>query len=237
MAAERTTPSEHGVPLPLVPFSEYKPNLESKNWHHHFHPRTAPALSSESGGSIVRVARLQRAIRYGNHQAYHQEFVGPPLPHTTSEQLAVVILSRAGFVPEHGILPKPRGAARIVRLSPDQRNALIYGGQLSSGSMGETKQFLQDQILSQEFTDDKQTIDEFVSTSDPARRWFLGHLLLGRAMREATAPLDATYQRARKLALLPHYAPPGPGAFIWQTFRRAHERGRLLDGITKKLVA
>ncbi len=152
MAAEQETPTERGIPLPLVPIDTDVMAASELNWHHHFHPRTHPLLTDEEG-VVIRASRLQRAATHGNHTEYHQWFTGPPLPETEEERLGAIILTRAGYIPAHGILM--RGSTRkpkIVPLTQRQRWLLMDQTQLRSGSVGMTREYLTSRVLSEDLS-------------------------------------------------------------------------------------
>lgn len=128
MAAELPTPYDEttGMPLPILLPEDFRPDLEpeSANWHHHFHPKTAPQLDS-LGGRALRNARVQLVpakLHNMSAESYHSMFKGPPLPEAYQEdwQLRLCILAAAGYVPRQAIDVRGETPGRRVDLSDAQ---------------------------------------------------------------------------------------------------------------------
>jgi hypothetical protein len=110
MAAELITPCDEvsGLPLPFAP-AEIT-SLEGpgfSNWHHLFHPASAPQLQSV-GGKALRNCRTQLVIANLHNMregSYHSVFKGPPLPDAddSESQFFYCVLACAGYVPAKGI--------------------------------------------------------------------------------------------------------------------------------------
>lgn len=239
MAAEQETPTELGIPLPLVPIENLAEiPKDQTNWHHHFHPRTNPALIEE-GGSVIRTARLQKSLKFGNHEQYHQYYTGPPLPDTSEERFRIAVLARAGYVPERGILMRGRDETpREVVLSRYQRHLLTYEGQLKPGSAGDTREFIGKFILAQDLSDIKiSLIDELLHSKDTGRKQFLGYWMLSQAIERAVLPIADDYRRAWADKKIPTTLPVKPHSFLSITLGRSVERQRLIRRLKTQLAA
>ncbi|HET7320290.1 MAG TPA: hypothetical protein VFI84_01740 [Candidatus Saccharimonadales bacterium] len=133
MAAELITPVDEslGIPLPILP-NELLPadDPEFANWHHPWHPSSAPALQT-LGGKALRHSRVQ-LVRATDHNmgdrkrgklTYHDYFIGPQIPTDETEQFKAIIAACAGYTPETAI--DLRGTEpRIVAMTSDQRALL-----------------------------------------------------------------------------------------------------------------
>lgn len=113
MAAELTTPLDRlsGIPLPILP-RELLPaeDPEFANWHHPWHPSSAPELQT-LGGKALRHSRVQ-LVRATDHNmgdrkrgklTYHDFYSGPPIPADEAAQFIAVIAACAGYIPERAI--------------------------------------------------------------------------------------------------------------------------------------
>ncbi len=238
MSASRETPTELGIPLPLVPIEDIATTQKDLNWHHHFHPRYDPLLTTE-GGRAIRVARLQLAYTNGNHREYHNYFDGPPLPKNPEEQARIAMLTRAGFVPEHGILMRGRDRKPlIVRLNTRQRLLLQSEVQLKQGSTDTTRGFLGNFVLAQDLSDIKPSrIDQFLHTTDPQHKLFLGRMLLSEAIQRATLPVAGDYRRAWAAGQIPYSQSARPHKFLRNALGRTAQRTKLVRQLEQKLAA
>ncbi len=236
MAAEQVTPTELGIPLPLVPIDDLEYARQATNWHHHFHPRNDPLLTE--GGFVIRMARLQRAFTYGNHTEYHQYFTGPDLPSTNEDRLRVTVLARAGYIPEHGILTRRNLPPTIVTLNKRQRWLLSSEAQMRGGSIGETREFLGKFILAQDLSDIKEpVIDEFLTSRDYERKRVIGNWLLSQAIHRACLPIAKDYRQARSTNRISHSLPTKPQRFVRNVLGHSGQRSRLVQQLETKLVA
>lgn len=236
MAAERETPTENGIPFPLVPIGNLLSARKGDvNWHHHFHPRTDPLLV-EDEGVVIRASRLQYAFAHGNHEQYHQYFTGPELPQTQEERFKVAVLARAGYIPEHGILMRGRLSPKIVTLSPSQRHLLTTEGHIRPGSTGLTREFLGRYVLEQDFSNLKE-IDEFLHTTIPGRRRFLGNWILAQGIEQAIQPVENEYREAWSAGKIPQFLPFKPHTFLSNSLGRPGQRAHLIDQMQQQLAA
>jgi hypothetical protein len=112
VAAELVTPYDEltKLPLPILLPDDFRPDLdpETGNWHHHFHPSSAPQLTETIGAKALRHARVQlvpKEIHNMSAGSYHSIFKGPPLPeaYQADWQLYLCVLSAAGYVPRQAI--------------------------------------------------------------------------------------------------------------------------------------
>lgn len=126
MAAEATTPVDEitGLPLPLILPDNFKPSGDSQleNWHHHFHPWTAPELRSVGGRALrsVRVQLVPASIHNLGDNTYHALFKGPELPLTEDRQFFISVLACAGYVSRFGIDMRSRDPTQPVVIGDDQ---------------------------------------------------------------------------------------------------------------------
>ena len=111
MAAELVTPTDEltGMPLSLAPPLEWLPRdrPDIANWHHWWHPSSAPALQT-LGGQALRNSRVQ-LVPVGDHnmgsETYHHYYMGPNLPGAddADTQFKLCVLACAGYVPDRVI--------------------------------------------------------------------------------------------------------------------------------------
>ena len=111
MAAEVITPVDEmtGMPLSVAPplhdLSRHNPEIA--NWHHLYHPSTAPELQT-LGGTALRNSRVQllpvKQHNMGKYN-YHTYYAGPPLPDANDEdtQFRLCVLACAGYLPKQVI--------------------------------------------------------------------------------------------------------------------------------------
>lgn len=237
MAAEMETPTERGIPLPLVPIDDPRMPEGAFNWHHHFHPRTSPLLTDDEG-AVIRASRLQKSLAYGNHTEYHQWYEGPHLPQTDEERLGVIILARAGYIPEHGILMRgSRRKPQIVTLNQRQRWLLMDQTQLRSGSIGLTKEYLTKLVLAQDLSTHTSLIDEFLETKDQERKRSIGGFLIGDALHQVISPAAADYLNAWRTGRISHHLPRKPQRFARSILGSPKHRVRLITNLEAKLAA
>lgn len=122
MAAEMITPVDEltGMPLSVAPplFDLSRHNPDIANWHHLYHPSTAPELQT-LGGTALRNSRVQ-LLPVKQHNTgknnYHTYYTGPPLPAASDEetQFRLCVLACAGYLPEKVI--DMSGAKPVERL-------------------------------------------------------------------------------------------------------------------------
>lgn len=131
MAAEIVSPTDEltGMPLALAPRLEPLPDNEPAiaNWHHWWHPRTAPELQT-LGGKALRHSRVQ-LVPVGDHNigtaTYHHYYEGPPLPgaNDTDAQFRLCVLSAAGYIPHNVIDLHAEGVPTVRRMTDAERAA------------------------------------------------------------------------------------------------------------------
>jgi hypothetical protein len=116
MAAELITPVDElsGIPLSVAPPLERLPrhNPDITNWHHLYHPRSAPELQT-LGGMALRNSRIQLLpVRDHNtgRGTYHTYYKGPVLTDNEEEQFRLCVLACSGYLSEEVIdLRLPNG--------------------------------------------------------------------------------------------------------------------------------
>jgi len=222
------------LPLPLIPVD----NPRYPDWHHHFHPKRSSFLQGV-GGRAVRNARLQKFDYAVHHYDYHGNYLGPPLPETIEEQFSAVIMSVAGFIPEHGIAFQGH-EPRIAKLSPELRHRLQTSGEIKIGSIDVVRQFLRSYVLSRDIAEintNELTIEEFITTKDSERRRVLGHNLLGLITNVATEHVDETYHQARQKELILPGLPGNIRRFTKSSLGSIGMRDRLVKDLHARLAA
>lgn len=239
MAAELVTPVDEftGLPLPLLPPKNAPPkNSPEIEWHHHFHPRKHPLLEG-LGGIAIRTVRLQSTYRR-EHTNYHRHYIGPPLPELPEEQFQAVIMAYAGYIPEQAINTR-RDEPRLVSVPEDLRRRLWETDEIQPTAIHPVRAFLTEYILGQNMSHIYESvIDEFVHTLDIGRRYYLGSLILAKAIERATEPTDNMYRQAWQGGLIPAYRPAKSPTFVSRTLSRApKQRQHLLKRLQEKLAS
>jgi hypothetical protein len=202
MDPELITPTDEltDIPLPLIESAElpsYEWPTPKPDWHHAFHPARSEVLTQDLAGKALRACRVQLVGYNLHHMNYHEQFHGPALPETEEEKFRLIVLAAAGYVPEQGLTFDAHGEPIKTRISSEQR-ADLQNGKLKLWNYRTVRDFLQDYVLRQDLTSVNQlTIEEFLTTPDPTRRWELGCTLLGRATAVATEPIKDVYKEAR----------------------------------------
>lgn len=237
MASAVVTPVDQltGLPLPLAPPAELLSEsfaIET-NWHHHAHPRRSPLLQGV-GGLAIRNARLQLAdVR--THNAYHAAFDGPPLPATGEERFRFAVMACAGYVPDTA-LDFSGDSPQIVPIDHIQRNRLWQSGELKTASMDSVRKFMKEHVLKQDLWHLREyVIDEFLYTKDAERRYFLGNLLLAKAIEQASEPINPAYRIARDEGLIHPALPRKMPTFVNSAIGKAKRRQMLVQELHAKV--
>ncbi len=129
MAAELITPTDElsGLPLSIAPppviLQRNRPDVA--NWHHLYHPHSAPELAS-LGGQALRNSRVQLVpIRDHNTgpNTYHAMYAGPALPEADDidTQFALCVFSCAGYVPDKVIDLRAKGGPTVRPITGVER--------------------------------------------------------------------------------------------------------------------
>lgn len=236
MTAELVTPTDEltGLPLPLAPIEDFG---SSPEWHHHYHPRRDPLLTSTVGGAAVRISRLQRYSYDLHHYGYHEFYKGPPLPVTPEEQFSAVVMSSAGYIPEFA-LDFQKDEPRIVRLSAAERHRLQISGEIRSGAVSVLRNFIRTYVLDSaiDVVDiNELAVEEFLTTSDSHRRRELGHNLLGVITNKAAEPANEPYYRARKQGLIIEGLPSNAQKFAKILMGTTRGRHKIVNKLYKQL--
>lgn len=135
MAARLIAPKDEfsGMPLPLMPRDEELPldNGDIANWHHLNHPKTDPVLANTLGGKALRSSQVQLvAVKQHNYseEAYHFYYERSQIASETGQQIGLLLLTGAGYVPDKAIvttggepkvLPMTEGRIRRLRIQPE----------------------------------------------------------------------------------------------------------------------
>jgi hypothetical protein len=240
MAAEQFTPiDEIGMPLPLAPTDLERRDASQRkpDWHHHFHPKKSPLLTSDPGGESVRNCREQLYDFNIHHLDYHNHFTGPPLPKTEAQKFGISVLAAAGYVPAKAI-QFTDGEPEIVRLNKSQRGRLWSSGELRMASPKKVQDFLLQYSIGHGLLEvDERLIDRFLNTSSDQRRYRLGGILLDLAIDKAAKPLDPFYRTAWKKGYINRVSAHRPQRLIKTTLRVNSRQPILVDKLFDTLAS
>lgn len=235
MAALETTPIDEltGIPLPLIAQEDYSGRF-SPDLHHPFHPKRDERLG-DIGGQAVRNCRVQLVPYRLHHYDYHQRYIGPELPTAAEDQLRLVVLASAGYVPQQGLSFKD-GQPEIVTLTEQQRAQLWDRRIMRVGLRKSVYAFLLEQTFGQDFaTVNESTIDEFLHTPDIERRWELGNTLLGLGTYQATESIKSVYKRAHKAELIEPSNARAVSRFVLSSLGMRRNRDKLHSQLQARL--
>ena len=193
------------MPLPVLPPADipHSGSKESVNWHHHYHPSNDKLLTSING-LAVRHVRLQLLPEVSYHNKYHSIFKGPEeLPRTNEARFGHIVLACAGYVPGLAIDVNSDNPIEAVELDPSLRQRLQSSGELEVRGSSNIATFIKKHLVRQDFSHVSETvIEEFLTTRDLDRRWFLGHWLLAIASEIALEPVNPIYRQALNEGLI-----------------------------------
>jgi hypothetical protein len=237
VAKMKATPTDEltKLPLPILPIE----NPVKPDWHHHFHPRNSPRLTSKMGGPALRAARLQRVDYGAHHDGYHNLYTGPPLPKKLKDRFGLIVMSVAGYMPDQA-LDFSGDAPAIVPLSEEKRLFLQTSGQIRTGNHTAIRNFIRDYVMSQDVGSTnigELTIEEFIYTRDEDRRRMLGHTLLGLITDKATEPLNEQYYQAKKQRKISPDLPHSAMRFTKALLGPPRSRDMLVDQLHARLEA
>ena len=235
MAAEWITPTEHGIPLPLVPPEYALPQCRSEiaDINHAYHPRSAPELQSLSGQALVN-GRVQLTDWYDHHIVYHGHYAGPEIP-PEENRFSTVVLIAAGYIPDESI--DCRGyEPEIVRTTEAMRERFWNSGEVRVYNKGPVSRYLGEYIAGQDISHvDESTIDEFLTTNVPDKRIFLGQWLLAQAAEVAVEPVLTDYRAAQKLGKIPAGLTRKPENLIQNTLGNHFQRNPIVRMLQERL--
>lgn len=253
MKASLVTPTdpEFGLPLLIAPNLDKTPDRE--NWHHDFHPSNDPRLAhsiQNLGGWALRNCRLQLVDEdYHNFgpAAYHEHYLGPPIPDDEREQFRLVVLACAGLIPRQG-MDFSSGNPQIVDLNDEQLKALRtekpnqrFGYSQIRFIHDPVWQFLTDFTMRQTLSDVQPSlIEEFLDRATRhERRMYLGHLLLSKQVDIATDSVTGQYDQAKRAGMLDPRVQYGPRDFIKHRIlgRRIRQEAVLFPRLASRLKA
>lgn len=231
------TPTEQGLPLPLVP-PEYplparRPELADDN--HAFHPASSPLLEGVSGEAL-RNCRVQRTDWWDHHIVYHGHFDGPEIVQGESARFRTVVLAAAGYIPEESI--DCRGYEPvIVPTTPLMRERLWRRGEIRVYGRGAVRKFLGEYVSEQDLSHvNGSHLDEFLNTDDEERRKFLGHWLVAQAAEVATEPLAKVYRMAQQQGKIVPGLTTKPQNFVQSTLGNHYQRNPVVKMLQTKLA-
>lgn len=192
-----------GLPLPILPLD----GGTFSDQHHAFFSDYKEDYSGESG-RVLRHSRLQYGPRRW-HARYHDFFDGVSLPADPHARFGMAILACAGFIPDTAVDVRGRKPTEVA-LTPEEKRMLqeeniIYTEKRISSLTGRDMNNLNRGVyfmkyaLSQDLDHVKRTtLEEFVETSNRARRLELGMFIVNKAFLRAVEPVEDLYRAAHK---------------------------------------
>lgn len=237
MAAELVTPTEQGIPLPLLPPDHYLPSgrPELADDNHAFHPRLSPLLTGVSGEAL-RYCRVQRTDWYDHHIVYHGYYEGPPIPINKHERFAIVVLAAAGYIPDQAIDCRGYRPTKVP-ITQEVRERLWRSGEIRVHKPGPVRRFLAEYVTGQDLSHVSEAhIDEFLHTPDIGRKWFLGHWLLAQAAETAVEPISMHYRAAQKQGKITPGLTSKPENFVQSTFGSSFEKNPVVKMLRDRLM-
>lgn len=228
----RETPVDEltGLPLLFVPHDDIpsimaNPKLaqdtyghQVADWNHVWHPGKVVTHAGK-GGVALRSSRVQYVMRT-EHDRYHAQFDGPPLPQRPTGRFVATVLSAAGYIPPAALSFNERNV-RIVRLSHDERRRLHCSGEVRVAQSKHVRTFMRDFVIGQPLSHIRNdTIDRFLDidpqdSADSAKEHrYLAHLLLSLAIDQVEETVAHPYRWAHESGLLAPDAPKRVDEFI-----------------------
>lgn len=229
----------NGVPLPLHPESTAKDTRRfPADEHHPWHPRKQLiAADNLLGSRALRFSRIQTAPYDLHHVHYHGHFHGPELPQTEEDLFRAVVLTAAGYIPEYALAFHNKQKPVLKQLSPELRMRLWQKRQIRVAKHSEVQRYLRDYTYNQDLSDvNESTIDEFLFTTDPAKRWVLGNDLIGRAVYRAAYPIKDIYKAAHKTEQIPPDRARAASRFVLSSLGMRRHRGMIFDELSSRLI-
>lgn len=231
------TPADQltGIPLPLINpddmTSRFLPDL-----HHPFHPRKSDTLQ-DIGGQALRNCRVQRIHYETHHYDYHGAYYGPQLPTDEDGKFRLVVMAAAGYIPELAISFQNRKPV-IGPLTDINRSRLQDSKQMRVQDHKGVQRFLLEYTLAQDLSGvNESTIDEFLNTTNGARKLELGNVLLGEAAYQATEPIRDIYKVARRAELIPANKARVASRFVLLSLTTRRNRENIHKKLQARLVA
>ena len=240
----KITPSdeETGVTYPIVTTRRLPPINKSSNsdgvivadWNHAYHPRER-LIRGTALENALRNARIEWVHR-DDHNSYHKEFFGPAIG-DEQQMIRQVIFAAAGFVPSKGLHYDGRKEAEVVNLNRRQRLSLWNSNRIRIVNEVSLREGLMEVALRNDFSGiNESTIDEFLHTTDPQRRFTLGSNLLSMALIDLTTPLKPLYKEMHEKQQLRPDAPKRIGKFALKLVSQS-KRKRALGILEGRLRA
>lgn len=221
------TPTIHGLPYPIITRDPFHPNSATDlTFHHHFHPASAPELA-DLGGEVLRYSRGQTLPRW-LHNRVHGIYGGPPLPQTEQDKFELTVLGCAGYIPRWGVEIDDYGNAHKVLLPPSRqgrvtpRNVHIEDAHAIPNQQRYIRHrigfFFANYALNQDINFPDSLIDEFLNSTDEARKLELGNHFLIESVRTAMSPVLSMRAQLLKEGLRLQPGKPDRMKKIVQTF-------------------
>lgn len=229
----------NGVPFPIHPESTFK---DSKRFpsdeHHPWHPRKQlVAADGILGSRALRYSRVQLVNYDLHHVHYHGHFHGPEIPQDEADLFRSVVLTAAGYIPEFALAFDKGREPVLKQLAPELRMRLWQKGHIRVAKHSEVQRYLRDYTYRQDLSDvNESTIEEFLFTKDPAKRWELGNDLIGRAVYQATYPIKDVYRTAHKTEKIPPDRARAVSRFVLSSLSMRRHRTMVFDELSSRLI-
>jgi hypothetical protein len=219
-----------GLPLLMVPHEDVLPILwglekahtpegrQIADWNHVWHPARV-VTNAGKGGPGLRESRTQYVMR-AEHDEYHAQYDGPPLPQKPSERFEAMVLCAAGYIPPEA-MSFASNKPKIVKLNDWERTRLRESGEVRVASFKIVQSFMREYVIGQPIDHIKdQTIDRFLrvdpkESADAAKEHkYLAHLLLSLVIDQVEHTIAEPYMHGHQTGLLAREAPPRVDQFI-----------------------
>ncbi len=229
-----------GVPLILHPLGNshdryiYRPDK-----HHPWHPKNDPLVKTGTlGGEALRSSRVQITSFDIHHLDYHRRLYGPILPTDDEGRFKLIVLTAAGYIPEHALVFGKRSSDTCTKkLSSEDRLKLWDEDSIRVDSPDVVSKFLKEYSFNQGFSDVKEsTVDEFLNTKEYDKKMELGNLLIANSVQKATLPLRLIFKQAYKSELIPPSTTKHVTRFVLSSLKFELQRDRLINELGKRLL-
>lgn len=224
MSAQLETPLDPvtRTPLPIAPkCREIKRHqTETADDHHGWHPRNHPLFSTVAGLALRNswMQFIERDLHNEGELRYHRFFSGPEIPSDEVDIFGRCVIACAGYVPDLVIdtkigdypFTRPAKTNELAflrakdKVDPFSRRYIRYG-------YTPIREFFRDFALKQNISNVKNgLLDEFVNTTDTAKRIRIGQHLLWVVAEIATGEIRDTYSYLASRGLLHPAMPSDP---------------------------
>ncbi len=203
---------EFGVPYLICPYDA--PARHTQRWDddHSYFFSDLPELNDQAGRAL-RVSRVQHIPRWLHDRKHNLFFTNgvEQLPTSQSDKFALIVLAVAGYASRsaldlRGTEPKlitmSENTYRFVRgrrqLHFEMRKSHTLGCRTPEQSANKIGMFFAEYIRQHGFEDivNESVVDEFLHTSNSAKRRKLGNKIIGHAAEAAVEPIKPLYREA-----------------------------------------